>query len=72
MPIFTEILKSGSRKFKRMVEQEKGGVRRVNRPRWEGGKHRYVKKVLSKKNWYKKKRESKEYSRGEESRGVCL
>ena len=31
-----EILKSGSRKFKRMVDQERGGVRRVNRPRWKG------------------------------------
>ena len=32
-----EILKSGSRKFKKMVEDEKRGIRRVNRPRWEGG-----------------------------------
>ena len=48
-----EILKSGSRKFNRMVKQEEGGVRRVNRPRWEG---RYVNKLLKKKNWYKQKR----------------
>ena len=60
-----EILKSGTRKFTRMVEQEKGGVRRVNRPRWEGGRNRYVKKLLSKRNWYKRRRESKEGTKGE-------
>ena len=38
-----------------MVDQEKGGVRRVNRPRWEGGKGRYIKKLMSKKTWYKKR-----------------
>ena len=31
-----EILKSGTRKYNRMVEEEKRGGRRVNRPRWEG------------------------------------
>ena len=49
-----EVLKSGSRRFKRMIAEEEGGVRRINRPRWEGGKNRYVKKMLRKKNWYKK------------------
>ena len=48
-----EILKAGSRKYKRMVEDEDKGVRRVNRPRWEGGGMRYVRKLLQKKNWFK-------------------
>ena len=52
-----EILKSGSKRFNRMVEDEKRGIRRVNRPRWEGGGKRYVGKLLRKKNWYKKKKE---------------
>ena len=55
-----EILKSGSRKYKRMVAQEDGGVRKINRPRWEGGQKRYTKKLLGKKNWYRKKRVRKE------------
>ena len=36
-----------------MVEDEDKGVRRVNRPRWEGGGMRYVRKLLQKKNWFK-------------------
>ena len=31
-----EILKSRTRIYNRMVEEEKKGTRRVNRPRWEG------------------------------------
>jgi len=31
-----EILKSGTRKFKRMLQDEREGKRRLNRPRWEG------------------------------------
>ena len=50
-----EILKSGSRKFSRMLDDEDKGIRRVNRPRWEGGGNINVKKLLQKKNWYKKK-----------------
>ena len=33
-----EILKSGTRKYNKMVREEKIGKRRVNRPSWEGGK----------------------------------
>ena len=51
-----EILKSGSRKFSRMLEDEDMGIRRVNRPRWEGGHGRYLDKILKKKNWYRKKK----------------
>ena len=39
-----------------LIEEEKKGVRRINRPRWEGGGTRYVNKLLQKKNWYKRKR----------------
>ena len=53
-----EILKSGSRRYKRMAEDEDRGVRRINRPRWEGGRERFIKKVLTKKNWFKKKSNS--------------
>ena len=48
-----EILKAGSRKYKKMVEDEDKGVRRINIPRWEGGGMRYVRKSLQKKNWFK-------------------
>ena len=40
-----EILKAGSRKYNKMVEDEEKGIRRINRPRWEGGGRRYVKKL---------------------------
>ena len=53
-----------------MVEEEKRGVRRVNRPRWEGGGGRYVKKLLSKKNWFQRKTE--ERSTGDKGRGADL
>ena len=60
-----EILKSGTRKYKRMVEDERRGLRRVNRPRWEGGGKRLVKKLLNKKNWFKKRGgEGRETDRG--------
>ena len=58
-----EILKSGSRRYRRMVEEEDRGIRRVNRPRWEDGRVRFVKKVLLKKNWFKKKGGNKRESR---------
>ena len=48
-------MKSGTRKFKKMVEEERRGARRINRPRWEGGKNRYMKKLLTMKNWYKRR-----------------
>ena len=51
-----------------MVEEEKRGVRRVNRPRWEGGNKRYVAKLLKRKNWFKrgnKEKLSEGNSRGE-------
>ena len=28
----------------------------MNRPRWEGGKGRFAKKILGKNNWFKKRR----------------
>ena len=59
-----EILKSGSRRYNRMVEEEKKGIRRVNRPRWEKGDKRYIGKLLKKKNWFKKKRETTDEERG--------
>ena len=31
-----EILKSGTRRYNKMVENEKKGIRRIYRPRWEG------------------------------------
>ena len=48
-----EILKVGGRNYSKVVEDVKRGVRRVNRPRWEGGGMRYVRKLLQKKNWFK-------------------
>ena len=36
-----EILKSGRRRYQRMLETEIEGGRRLNRPRWEGGNGRY-------------------------------
>ena len=39
-----------------MVENEIKGVRRVNRPRWEGGGRRVIKKILAKRNWFKRKK----------------
>ena len=50
-----EILKSGTRGFNKMVEDEKKGIRRINRPRWEGGRKRFANKVTTKKNWYRRK-----------------
>ena len=52
-----EILKSGTRRYRRMVEDEKNGIRRVNRPRWEGGGKRWSKKILNKRNWFKNRGE---------------
>ena len=49
-------MKSGSRKFRRMVDQEREVVRRVNRPSWEGEPRRFVKKVMIKENWFKSKK----------------
>ena len=49
-----------------MVEEEKRGIRRVNRPRWEGGNKRYIRKLLQRKNWYKRgkgKTEREEWER---------
>ena len=51
-----EILKSGTRKYNKMVQDEKDGKRSLNRPRWEGGHGRYLDKILKKKNWYRKKK----------------
>ena len=51
-----EILKSGTRRYNKMVESESRGIRRVNRPRWEGGGRRIVKKIMAKRNWFKKRK----------------
>ena len=64
-----EILKAGTRKFNKMLEDEKKGIRRVNRPRWEGGNRRYTTKLLKKKNWYKNKKSLDEKEGGKGTRG---
>ena len=43
-----------------MLETEKEGGRKLNRPRWEGGNGRYWDKMRKKQNWYKKRPETGE------------
>ena len=50
-----EILKSGTRRYNRLVKEEREGKRTLNRPRWEGGHGRYWSKMMKKNNWYKRK-----------------
>ena len=64
-----DILESGTRCYNRMVDDEKRGIRRVNRPRWEGGSKRYVAKLLQKKNWYKKGKGKTEKAEKEKNNG---
>ena len=64
-----EILKAGTRKFNKMVEEEKRGIRRINRPRWEGGNRRYTTKLLQKKNWFKNRRNEKSTEEKEKKKG---
>ena len=64
-----EILKSGTRKYNRMLKEEKDGKRSLNRPRWEGGYGRYWGKIMQKTNWYKK-RSRKGSEPGERKPGV--
>ena len=65
-----EILKSGTRRYNRLVEEERKGIRRVNRPRWEGGGRRYVNKLLQKKNWYKRRKKDGKTEEGKKSTEV--
>ena len=50
-----------------MLEEEDKGIRRVNRPMWEGGSIRYVTKLMKNKNWFKinSKEEQKRGRKGE-------
>ena len=55
----TEIMLSGLRGYRRMVETEKRGGRRVNRARNEGADLRRVKKILGKTEWFRTKKKFK-------------
>ena len=50
-----EILKSGTKKYHRMLKNEKEGKRSLNRPKWEGGHGRCFDKIMKKTNWYRKR-----------------
>ena len=50
------VLVAGRVGYKRMVQNEEGGGRKVNRPRWDGEKERRLRKIGAKSNWYKKKK----------------
>ena len=66
-----EILKSGRRRYQRMLETENEGGTSLNRPRWEGGNGRYWDKMRKKKNWYKTKPETGEEG-DKQNRGTTL
>ena len=61
-----EILKSGTRKYNRMVQDEADGKRRVNRPKWEGGHRRYLNKLVKKNSWYKRSSKDSKINRTED------
>ena len=62
------IMLSGLKGYKYMVEEEARGGRKINRARVDGAKTRRIRKVLGKTNWFRSKRKSPKYSR---LRGGC-
>ena len=63
---------AGLKGYNNMVEAEKRGERRVNRPRWEGEVERRFKKLGAKSSWFKRKRKrgnQRQNQRGGKNKG---